>query len=277
MDYKIIADSCCDMSPELKKRLGITVIPLSMTLGEAHFMDDETLNLSEFMQEMKNCTGKIGSASPSPLLYKEAITGNHTSFVVTLSSKLSGSYNSAILGRALAMEDGNADAIIFDSKSASAGEVLLVLKIHKLIQSGFHKTKIAENIEDCIQNMKTYFVLDNIDNLQKNGRLSKVTGKLISALNIKPVMGADGDGNIALFSYARSRKQIVDKLVNMIEKSGRDTTGESMVITHCNNPELADKLFNAIDRQYRFEEIIVLPTGGLSSMYANDKGIVIAF
>lgn len=277
MDFKIIADSCCDMTPELKKRLGVTTIPLSMTLGGKCFMDDETLNLPEFMQEMKSCTEKIGSASPSPILYKEAFEGSHTSFAVTLSSRLSGSYNSAVLGNNLALEDEGADAVIFDSKSASAGEVLLVLRIHKMIKLGFHKSKIISSMENYIQNMKTYFVLDSVDNLQKNGCLNKLTGRLISALNIKPVMGSDGDGNIALFSHARGQNQLIDKLTDTVEKSGRNTTGESMVITHCNNPGLADKLFNAIDRRYHFEEIIVLPTGGLSSMYANDKGIVMAF
>jgi len=278
MNYKIIADSCCDMTPELKKMLNISIIPLTLTLGETSYTDDDTLNLPDFMRAMKDCTERIGSAAPSPMLYKKAFEESDSSFAVTLSSRLSGSYNSAVLGRTLAMEEkSTTDITIFDSKSASAGEILLVLKIYKLIKAGLQKSKIVTAIEDCIRNMKTYFVLDNIDNLLKNGRLHKLTGKLISTLNIKPLMGSDGDGNIALFSHARNATQVLNKLVATIEKSGKNTTGESVVITHCNNPGLADKVANEIEKRYRFDKLVVVPTGGLSSVYANDKGIIMAF
>lgn len=277
MDYRIIADSCCDMTPQLKEKLGVTSVPLTMTLGDKSFIDDDTLDLPGFMEEMKNCTARIGSASPSPYFYKEAFEGTHTSFAITLSSKLSGSYNSAMLGKSMAEEEIGADVHIFDSRSASAGEVLIALKIRGMIEQGLQKAEIISCVENFIREMKTYFVLENIDNLQKNGRLSKIAGKIISVLNIKPVMGSDGEGNIALFSYARGVSQIIDKLALTIEKSGKPTEGESMVITHCNNPSLAQRLVETILSRYRFKEILMLPTRGLSSLYTDDKGVVMAF
>lgn len=276
MDYRIITDSCCDLTPELIKETGAITIPLTMTLGEKSFIDDENLDLPQFMKEMKDCTERIGSASPSPLLYKNAFQGLFTSFAVTLSNNLSGSYSSAMLGKALAEEEG-ADVHVFNSKCASAGETLIVLKIHKMINEGFQKSKIISSIENFINEMKIYFVLDNIDNLVKNGRLNKITGKLISVLNIKPIMGVDGEGNITLHSHARGQNQIIEKMADTIEKSGRPTELETMVITHCNNPGLAEKLMNAVKNRYHFREILIIPTRGLSSMYANDKGIVMAF
>lgn len=277
MEYKIVADSCCDMTPELRERLGVISVPLILTLGEQSLIDDEALDLPDFMNKMKNCTGKIGSAAPSPHLYKEAFEGEHPSFGITLSSKLSGSYNSAMLGKSLAEEENGADIHVFDSKSASAGEILVALKIRGMIEQGFQKAKIISSVESFIREMKTYFVLENVDNLRKNGRLSKIAGKLISVLNIKPVMGSDGDGSIALFSYARETSQIISKLVDTIEKSGKPTEGEALVITHCNNPGLAEKLADAIESRYRFKEILTVPTRGLSSLYADDKGIIMAF
>ena len=276
MNYKIIVDSCCDLTQELKKKLGIMIIPLTMTLGEKSCVDDETLDVPQFMNEMKNCTGRIGSASPSPLLYKEAFQGPHTSFAVTLSSNLSGSYGSAMLGKTLAEEE-NADVHVFDSKSASAGETLIALKIAKLVNDGIPKDKIIASIESFISGMKTYFVLENMDNLVKNGRITKLAGKLITALNIRPIMGSNGEGNITLFSHARGQNQIIEKLADTIEKSGKATEDESLVIAHCNNPGLAEKLMNAIQARYHFKEIVTVPTRGLSSLYANDKGVVLAF
>jgi len=275
MDYRIIADSCCDMTPELKERLGVITVPLTMILGEKSFTDDENLDPG-FMEEMKNCAGKIGSAAPSPMLYRDAFQGAHTSFAVTISAKLSSSYANAMLGKTLAEEEG-ADVHVFDSKSASAGEVLLVLKIRRMIDAGMQKVKIIAAVESLIQEMKTYFVLDNIDNLLKNGRLNKVVGKLIFLLNIKPVLGADNDGQITLYDHARGQQQIIRKLADTIEKSGRHTEGESLVITHCQNPGLAERLREAIRNRYHFQEILIVPTRGLSSTYANTGGVVIAF
>ena len=277
MEYKIVADSCCDLTPELKKELGVISIPLIMTLDEKCFTDDEHLNLPEYMRKMKEHKGKIGSASPPPLLYKEAFEGKHTSFAVTISSNLSGSYNSAVIGKNMAEEDSVADVYVFDSKSASAGEALIALKISKLINEGLRKTEIVTAVETFISEMKTYFVLSNFDNLMKNGRMSKIKGTIISALGIKALMGADAEGNIALFSQARGYAKVIEKLADTIKESGKNTEGESVVITHCNNPGLAEKLVNAIKERYSFKEIFVFPTNGLSSMYANDQGIIMAF
>lgn len=277
MRYTIIADSCCDLTTELKEQLQITTIPLNMTLGEKCFIDDDTLNLPQFMEEMKACTTKIGSASPSPLLYKEAFQGTHTSFAITLSSSLSSSYASALVGKDMAEEENGADVHVFDSKSASAGQVLLAIKLRKLIDEGYHKSEIISSLESFITKMKTYFVLENLDNLVKNGRMNKITGKILSFLHIRPILGSDGDGNIALFTQARGQNQIIEKLADTIEKSGRDTSGESIVITHCNNPGLAEKLMNALKNRYQFKDIHIVSTRGISSMYANDKGIIMAF
>lgn len=276
MDYGIIADSSCDLTPELKKQLGVVIVPLVLSLGETNFVDDESLDVSEYMEKMKKFNGKIRSSCPAPALYKEAFVSKHSAFAVTLSDKLSGSYTSAMLGKSLAEEEG-ADVHVFDSKSASAGEVLIAWKIRKMINNGIHKSKIITAIENFINEMKTYFVIENVDNLAKNGRLNKIAGKIISVLNIKPIMGSDGNGNIALFSYARGQNQIIKKLTDIIEQSGKATDGESIVITHCNNHSLAEKLMNAIKNRYHFKEILVVPTRGLSSMYVHDKGVIMAF
>ena len=276
MNSNIIADSCCDLTPELRKQLEVASVPLSLTLGEESFTDDDTLDLPAFMERMKNYNGRIGSACPAPLLYKEAFESSKTSYAVTLSSNLSGSYESAMLGKTLAEEEG-ADVHVFDSKSASAGEVLIVCKIRELLSGGIDKPGIITMVEKMISEMKTFFVIENLDNLMKNGRLNKITGKILSMLHIKPIMGSDGDGNIALFSQARGEAQTLEKLIDTIEKDGRPTEDRRIVITHCNNPGLAGKLMEAIKNRYHFKDILILPTRGISSMYVNDRGVIMAF
>lgn len=275
MKYTLVADSCCDLTNELKAEWNVKTVPLTLTLAEESYTDDDALDLPDFMARMHACKGRVGSAAPAPGQYAEAF-GTDDAFTVTLSSSLSGSYASAMSGKEIAEEAG-AKVHVFDSRSAAAAEVLIVLKIRKLILEGLEKSEIIQKIERFIQQMRTFFVLDNIDNLYKNGRLNRITATIISTLHIRPIMGADGDGNISLFSHVQGWKQVVRKLADTIQTDGRETEGQSLVITHCNNPTLAEELKAEIERRYRFSEILVLPTRGVSSLYANEKGVIMAF
>ncbi len=277
MEYKIIVDSCCDLTPQLREKMGIVSVPLKMRLGQKEFVDDQSLDLDQFMREMKACKEKVGSSAPSFFSFQEAIQNAKNAFVVTLSSQLSGSYASAVMGKESAEEDGVSSAYVFDSKSASAAETLVAVKLHELISLSTPKEQIIKTVEQFIDNMKTYFVLENYENLQKNGRLNKITGKLIQILNVKLIMGTDRMGNIALYEKARGAKQMMKQLLLLIEKSGKTTVGEKLVISHCNNLDLATRLSEAIKQQFQFQEILIIPSGGLSSLYTDDKGIVLAF
>ncbi len=277
MNHKIIADSGCDLTPQMKKEMNISMVPLTMNLGEQEFTDNEKLNLSHFLTKMKTNTKKTGSAAPSASAYQEEIEKADSSFVITLSSQLSGSYSSALAGKSMAEESGHTDAYIIDSKSASAGETLISLKLHELISLNFPKEKIIQTIEHFIDNMKTYFVLENHDNLQKNGRLGKLTGTIIRLLNIKLIMGSDGKGSITLFKKARGLSSMITELLKLIENSGKQTKGENLVISHCDNLNLAKQLSEEIQKRFNFKKIWLVPTGGLCSLYADHKGIILAF
>ena len=275
MKYTLVADSSCDLTDELRAEWEVKSVPLTLTLGEDSYIDDENLDLPDFMVRMHACKSRVGSAAPAPGLYAEAF-GKDNAFAVTLSSSLSGSYASAMSGKEIAEEAG-ASVHVFDSHSAAAAEVLIVMKIRKFIQEGLERSEIIHKVESFIKTMSTFFVLDNIDNLYKNGRLNRITATIINTLHIRPIMGADREGNISLVSHVQGWKQVVKKLADTIEHTGRDTAGQSLVITHCNNPTLADELRAEIARRYRFSEILVLPTRGLSSLHANEKGVIMAF
>lgn len=277
MTYSIIADSCCDITPELEQELAVSIVPLTMRLGDKEFIDDDTLDLGRFMEEMKACKQPVGSAAPAPYLYEQAMEKAGDSFVVTLSSQLSASHANALLAETAAERKGKGETYVFDSKSASAGETLIAIKLHELIQKGMERSQIIQSVNAFITHMKTYFVLECYDNLLKNGRLSKIKGKLASILNIKLLMGSDGHGNMALFEKVRGTAHMVNALLASISNSGRSTEGENIVISHCNHPALAERLAGAIREQFHFKKIYVVPTGGLSSLYADDKGIVMAF
>ena len=193
MEYTLVADSSCDLTNELRKEWNVKSVPLTLTLAEESYIDDDNLDVPDFMLRMQACKGRVGSAAPSPGLYADAF-GTGEAFAVTLSSSLSGSYASAMAGKSMAEESG-AKVHVFDSRSAAAAEVLIVMKIRKFIEEGLQRSEIIQKVEHFIKEMCTFFVLDNVENLRKNGRLNRITATIISTLHIRPIIGADADGN----------------------------------------------------------------------------------
>ena len=276
MEIKVIVDSGCDIPVEDELAHGVEIVPLSLTIGDQVLIDDDKLDMDMLREKMHEFQGKTVTACPSPGSFREAFMKAPESFCVTISEKLSGSYNSAVLAKDMAAEDGRRVHVI-NSKSASAGEALIAYKLLELIEARLGFEAIREQIEEFVSGVKTYFVLENLDNLIKAGRLNKVAGKLISALNIRPIMGEDGKGNITFNSYARSRKQILEKMAGFIKESGKQTKGENLVISHNNNMEMAVSLKELIAGRYDFKKIIIVPTRGIATLYSCDKGIVMAF
>ena len=123
--------------------------------------------------------------------------------------------------------------------------------------------------------MNTYFVLDNLETLRKNGRLSKVKALVASTLSIKPVMGAD-NGSIVQLGQSIGIKKALTKMVDNAIKDTSDTENKMLMITHCNNPERADFVKKQLEEKANFKKIIIMNTAGISSMYANDGGVIIA-
>lgn len=275
MDYKIVSDSGCDLTPELKKTLEVETVPLSMSLGNETYIDNEQLDTDDFIEKMRGSRHLPKSSCPSPYDFMEKCDRDKTTFIVTLSSKLSGSYSSANIAKGMLAEQG-IDSYVFDSKSASAGQLLAVKKLHELVANGIGKLDIIKKLEEFIDNMKTFFVLENLDNLVKNGRMGKVTGIIAGALNIRLLLRSDGKGEIALYGKARGAQNSILKLAETIGDMCRNTADRILAVTHCNSMYIG--MFEEIVRKkYEFKDIIIAPTKGLTGMYANKGGIIIAF
>lgn len=277
----ILADSCCDLSPELLKKTQAKIAPLTITIDDTHYVDDGTVDIPPYLAAMKASKNPVRSACPSPDLYAEDIRATEGDcFIVTLSAKLSGSHNAASLGVQLAQEDLPEKKVhVFDSESASAGETYIALMIHDLIAAGRSFEQIVELVEEKIRSMHTLFVLDSLDNLVKNGRISKTVALLANVLSIRLLMSDDGHGAIKNISKARGIKGALGQMVETCRKhtEGLAAASQRLVISYCNCPERARQVRDMIrEKCPAIGEIIMTPTSALSSMYANDGGIVIA-
>lgn len=278
MSFKIIVDSCCDLTPAQLREECFIKVPLTIRVGNHTIVDDDTFDQGELLWRMKESETAPQSACPSPMQYLEAFDcGADDLYVVTLSALLSGSHNAAAQARSIWLEDHpGANVHIFNSCSASAGEVLVALKIQELAQSGMDFTTVVDQVSRYINEMETYFVLETLDTLRKAGRLSRVQSLVTSTLRIKLLMGATPEGEICKKGQAMSVKQALNKMVALMADDLKHV-GKRLSIVHCNCLERAFYVKELAMKQCRFDEILVSDTGGIATMYANDGGIVVAY
>lgn len=277
MSYKIVIDSCGELLNEWKKDEHIESVPLVLTVGEENIIDDETFNQREFLDKVAACEECPKSACPSPERYMRAFDceAEHI-YAVTLSAELSGSYNSALLGGNLLLEEHPEKKIhVFNSRSASVGQTLIAMKIEECEKAGMPFEKTVSVVEQYISEQNSFFVLENLDTLRKNGRLSGVKAFVASALKIKPVMGSTKEGTICQLDQARGMNKALVKMMEHVVEKTADSKNKVLGIAHCNCPERAQMLKEAIAEKMELAQIIVVDTAGVSSMYANEGGIIV--
>lgn len=277
MNYKIIGDSCVDLTEELKKDAHFAVVPLTLQVGAVTVTDDETFDQQEFLAVMKRSPESPKTACPSPERFKQAYEcPEENIFVICLSEHLSATYNSAVLGKELYEEEhGKKNICVLSSHSASAGELNLALYIRDLCEQDLSFDEVSRKALAFRDEMKTYFVLESLDNLRKNGRLSGLQAFFATTLNIKPVMGAEG-GVIVKIDQARGINKALDKMCSIAVKHVSNCANRRLVIAHCNCPDRAKLVRDAMSRLAEFKEIIITEAAGVATVYANDGGIVIA-
>lgn len=277
MDRLLVTDSCCEFNQSLKsldeKRIRI---PFLIDVDEDRFVDDGSIDTGKLIEKMRESSNAPKTAAPTPYDFLKAFEKGRECLCVTISSKLSACYSNACLAKKMAEEGGEKLIHIFDSKSAVAGETLIAMKINKLLEEGINFQEIVSKMETFISEMKTYFVLDNIDNLLKNGRLSKVQGFLANVLSIKPICCGD-DGEIKMLDKTRGIKKALSKLVEIIGQDRDLIKDRDVIISHCHASENAEKIKREIQERYSPKSIQIVETEGLSTVYADDGGIVISY
>ena len=278
MSYKIIGDSCTDLTEKQKQDPHFQIIPLTLQVGDTQVVDDETFDQKSFLELVKACPECPKTACPSPEAFKKAYECSAENiFVVTLSEHLSGTYGSAVLGKQLYEEEHGTDKNIFvvGSHSASPGQLNIALFLQELCEAGVPFDEIVERVMDYRLKMKTYFVLESLDNLRKNGRLTGLQAFFATALNIKPVMGAD-EGVIIKLDQARGVNKALNRMCDIALKEAGDTSGKRLVIAHCNNPQRAELVRRTMCERAQFRDVVITETAGVATVYANDGGIIIA-
>ena len=277
MSYKVIVDSCGELTDEMKATGCFETASLKIEVAGHQIVDDETFDQEKFLELVADSPDCPKSSCPSPERYMEGFhcDAEHV-YAVTLSAELSGSYNSALLGKNLYREEyGEKDIHVFNSRSASVGETLIAMKIAECEEQGMTFQEVVDTVEEYIRQQDTYFVLETLETLRKNGRLTGLKAIVATALNIKPVMGATDEGTICQLGQARGIKRALVKMVDEIVKKLKESEKKILAISHCNCPERAGQVKEMLLEKADFRDVIILDTAGISSMYASDGGVIV--
>lgn len=278
MSYRVVVDSCCDLPEDFRaSHPEIVSIPLTIELDGETFIDDSTFPQQEFLQKVSASTDYPRTACPSPQAYLDAYTCDAEDiYVVTLSERLSGSFASADTAKQMYLEEcGSKNIFIVNSRSACCGEGLIAMKICELAGNDTKFSDVIKQVEDFRDEMNTYFVLETLETLRRNGRLSNLTALIVSTLNIKPVMAATPEGEICKRKQARGMDRALDLLTSLAVSEVKNPKEKILAITHVNCPERARKLGEKFRSLNMFKDVVIAAAGGLSTCYANDGGIVV--
>lgn len=279
MSYKVIVDSCCDLTAPQLLQGPFLRVPLTLSLAGEEIVDDDSFDQTHLLLLMAESPDAPKTACPSPAAYLDAFAkaSGGDVYVVTLSAHLSGSHNAAVQAQAIWLEEHpDAHIHVFNSCSAAAGEVAVALKIAQEADTGAGFAAVVAKVDAYIAQMTTLFVLENLDHLRKNGRLTGLASMITETFRIKLLMGATPEGQIKKVGQALSIKQALSRMVELMAKDP-EHAGKSLFLVHCNNPERAFYVRELALKLCRFKDIFISDARGVTTVYANNGGVVAAY
>lgn len=283
MSYKIIVDSCCDITQDMKSWSNFQIVPLTLQIGDYITSDDESFDQDDFIGRMVASSTLAKSACPSPDAFAKAIEGEEDEvYILTITDKLSGCYNSALQGVKLYKDEHNDEKkiYVFNSLATSGLETILAHKIKALADSGMAFEDVVKAVDDyCVNNCALYFCLESLDALKGNGRLFNLGAKVIEALKVKLICRRTSYGNISLAGKDFSTNRALNKIASLIAKDveGCDLTEKVCIVSHVCCEDKANNTAKLIKQKCSFKDVIVLKASGLNSLYASNGGIIVSF
>jgi DegV family protein with EDD domain len=277
--YGIVVDSGCDadvLENEASQNVGFEKVPLKIEVGATEFSDGAGFVPDDMITTLDTYHEKTSTASPSPGEWQDAFMKYDKVFALTITSALSGSHLSASIGKQMTLEKDNTKAVeVLDSLSTGPEMTLIVQKLSEYIAHGFDFADISQRIRAYMQRTKLLFVLESVDNLMNNGRVSKLEAALIRTLNIRLLGRASAKGQLDVFQKSRGKMKIFTAAVESMLSEGY--CGGKVIISHCRNHEMADFIREKVIEKYHEAEVIIMKAKGLNSYYAEKGGVLIGF
>lgn len=276
MKFKIIVDSSSNLLNSYyqdKKDVAFKVVPLTIRIGQEEFIDNDELDVNRMLDVLRLNDGGQSSC-PSPNDYLRELDEAEYSFIITITSKLSGSFNSACVARTMCKNPEH--VFVIDSKGTAGSIVLIAEKLFELIKENKEFSVITNEITAFRNSVNLLFALDRFDNLVRNGRMSKLTAFIAEKIAIKPLCYAD-DGEIKIKEKIRTFRGVIKRMTHYVGKMCEDTTNKVCIIAHTQNESAALELKKDIEENYHFKEVRVMENRGLCAFYALEGGLIVTF
>lgn len=264
----VLVDSSTDLDPGNTYIYNPHLIPF-------HVFND----MSEiYTFESLDCSKPITSSCPSPNNFYKHLIGHDESYIVTMSSKMSDSYNSAIIAKnRISEETQNSFIHVFDSKGSSACQTLITLKIYQLVKENFHKRELVEKVETYIDSLKVLFISESMDNLTQSSRLSSMKKKVTSLLRIKFIMTVNSNGEAICLDKAYHSKKSVVILIEYIKKHTKSRDKNIAAISHVNNLANANLLKAVLLEEMGFKKVLISKSSLINAVYCGNRGLAVSF
>lgn len=282
MTWNIVSDSSCDlrMSGFTSDLVRFETVPLRLQVGEREFLDNDELEVPELLTAMAEEKSASSTACPSPAAFARAFEKGDKTVCFTISANLSGTYNAAVMGREMVLEEHPEKEIcVIDSKATAGAMVLLIRKARELMEADPEGTDfegVCGQLRLYQAALRTCFTLENFDNLIKNGRMRPLVGTLLHTLGIHVIADATPQGTIHVADKARGETKTY-KAITALMKASKDCAGAEVVICHCENLAGALKLKEQILADLPVKQVDILSCRGLTSFYAMEKGLIIGY
>lgn len=274
MKIKIVADSSADL--RTTEDGSVVSVPLKIMTSDKEYIDDENLDVKVMTDELASYRGKSGSACPGVGDWLEAFGDADWVFAVTITSNLSGSYNSAKVAKETYEEEHPGKKVfVFDSLSAGPELKLIVEKIQELLEKGKEFEEICKQVLEYMKTTFLVFSLKSLTNLANNGRVSPAVAKIAGILGIQVVGIASEVGTLEQKEKARGEKKAILTVWKQIKELGYK--GGKIRIDHCFNMDAVSQLVQMIKSEFKHADIKIGATGGLCSFYAEQGGMLVGF
>lgn len=268
----IVSDSSCDIWS--LHDTNFQTVPLDINTDERQFTDDKTLDVHEMLDYLSKYKGRSYTACPSVDRWLEAFGQEQEIYVVVLTSKISGAYNSAECARELYLEKHpNAKVKVFDILTTAAEQVLIIEKIKELKDNGLEFEEVVDQITEYVKTTHLFFAFESLHNFAQNGRVSKILAQTIGVLGISIIGAASEVGDIKPLGKCRGKKNVIENLFSQMKEEGYK--GGKVKISHIENEQLAEKFADKIRESYPDADIQIYPSRGLVAYYGERGGILI--
>lgn len=273
MTVKIVTDSTSDLPDHIVRALKITVVPLQVNFGDSTFFDGIDLQADEFYVKLASNQSLPTTSQPTPAAFTEVYNrlAKETDQIVSIhiSPKLSGTHNSAVLGRSVVERDCRIE--IIDSMQASMGLGLIVIQAAKAAQNGAELDEVVEIVRNVIPRTRFFGMVDTLEYLHKGGRIGKAQALMGTMLNIKPLIGCE-DGEVHPKGKARTQKKALTRLFEMVQESG---VLEELTVAHSTIPGQAADFTKRLSSIFEGDRIYQARIGPVIGTYLGPGSIAV--